>query len=250
MAPLAASRSTSIADFVWLLAPQPGRLQFAARLALICALTVLVTEIYQTPEPALATYIVFFLNRDSRTLSLILNVILTLLITVIIGVVILVAMLVLDDPMWRVISMALISCGLLFLASASKLRPLGSTIALIIGYALDELGLIQIGELGTRALLYAWLFVGIPAGVSMVVNLLLAPSPRRLAERAIALRLSLAAAMLRTADPTVREHFRECLSEGMHEIIAWLGLANREKTSPSGDFAPLKQASGSTIVLL
>ena len=152
--------------------------------------------------------------------------------------------------MWRVTSMALISFGLLFLTSASKLRPLGSTIALIIGYALDELGLIQVGELGTRALLYAWLFVGIPAGVSMLVNLLLAPSPRRLAERAIALRLDLAAAMLRTADQAVREHFRECLREGMHEIVEWLGLAAREKTSPPGDIAALKQAAGSTVVLL
>jgi multidrug resistance protein MdtO len=250
MAPHATRNSAYIADFVQLLAPQPGRLEYAVRLALICTLTLLVVEIYQTPEPALATYIVFFLNRDNRTLSLILNAILTLLITVIIGFVILVARLVLDDWIWRVTSMALISFGLLFLTSASKLRPLGSTIALIIGYALDELGLVQVGEHGTRALLYAWLFVGIPAGVSMLVNLLLAPSPRRLAERAIALRLDLAAAMLRTPDQTVREHFRECLREGVHEIIEWLGLAVREKTSAPGDIAALTQAAGSTIALL
>jgi multidrug resistance protein MdtO len=250
MAPHATRNSAYIADFVQLLAPQPGRLEYAVRLALICTLTLLVVEIYQTPEPALATYIVFFLNRDNRALSLILNAILTLLITVIIGFVILVARLVLDDWIWRVTSMALISFGLLFLTSASKLRPLGSTIALIIGYALDELGLVQVGEHGTRALLYAWLFVGIPAGVSMLVNLLLAPSPRRLAERAIALRLDLAAAMLRTPDQTVREHFRECLREGVHEIVEWLGLAVREKTSPPGDIAALTQAAGSTIALL
>jgi multidrug resistance protein MdtO len=250
MAPHAVSSSAYITDFMRLLAPQPGRLDYAVRLALICTLTLLVVEIYQTPEPALATYIVFFLNRDNRTLSLILSAVLTLLITVIIGFVILVAQLVLDDPMWRVISMALISFGLLFLTAASKLRPLGSTVALIIGYALDELGLIQVGELGTRALLYAWLFVGIPAGVSMLVNLLLAPSPRRLAERAIAIRLDLVAAMLRTADQTAREHFRECLSEGVHEIVECLGLTACENTSPPDDIAALKQAAGSTVVLL
>jgi multidrug resistance protein MdtO len=249
MAPRATSSSTSIADFVRLLAPKPGRLEFAARLALICALTVLVTEIYQTPEPALATYIVFFLNRENRTLSLILTAVLTLLITVIIGIVILVSMLVLDDPMWRVISMALISFGLLFLASASKLEPLASTIALIIGYALDELGLIQVGELGTRALLYAWLFVSIPAGVSILVNFLLAPSPRRLAEDAIAVRLNVAAAMLRTTDQNIRERFREGLREGAHEIVEWLGLAGREKTSPASDIAALRNAAGSIVVL-
>ena len=161
-------------------------------------------------------------------------------------------MLVLDDSadVACVISMALISFGLLFLASASKLRPLASTIALIIGYALDELGLIQVGELGTRALLYAWLFVGIPAGVSILVNFLLAPSPRRLAERAIALRLDLTAAMLRTADETVREKFHECLREGTHEILEWIGLAGREKTSPAADITALKTAAGSTIELL
>jgi hypothetical protein len=41
-------------------------------------------------------------------------------------------------------------------------------------------------EIATRALLYVWLFVGIPAGVSIGVNLLLAPSPRLLAEQALA----------------------------------------------------------------
>src|ERR1700722_4651948 len=111
MAAPVASGSAYISDLVSLLAPQHGRLSYAARLALICTLTVLVVEIYQTPEPALATYIVFFLNRDSRTQSLILNVVLTLLITIIIAVVIMVARLVLDDGMWRVISMALISFG-------------------------------------------------------------------------------------------------------------------------------------------
>ena len=171
------------------MAPQPGRFELATRLAIICALTVLVVEIYQTPDAALTVYVVFFLNRDNRTISLILNVILLALITVIIGFVLLVAMVVINDPMWRVISMTAISIAILFVASASKLSPLGGTIALIVGYALDLLGTIplSIGELATRSLLYAWLFVGIPAGISMIVNLLLAPPPRRLAERAIAL---------------------------------------------------------------
>jgi len=50
--PLTRARET-IWDIARLLAPKPGRLELASRLALICALTVLVAEIYQTPEPAL-----------------------------------------------------------------------------------------------------------------------------------------------------------------------------------------------------
>lgn len=232
------------------MAPQPGRTELAVRLALICALTVLVTEIYQTPEPALTVYIVFFLNRGDRATSLIMNVVLLLLITAIIGFVLLVAMVVIDDPMWRVISMTVISVGFLFVASASKLRPLGGTIVLIIGYALDVLGTIQIGELGTRALLYAWLFVGIPAGLSMIVNFVLAPPPRRLAERAMALRLELAAAMLQDPDASTGSRFRECLREGTTEIRKQLHLADRERTSQPQDIAALQQAADSTTVLM
>jgi multidrug resistance protein MdtO len=247
--PLTRARDT-IWDIARLLAPTPGRLELASRLALICALTVLVTEIYQTPEPALTAYVAFFLNRDNRMMSLIIDFIFVALITLVIGFIVLVAIIVINDPMWRVISMATISFGVLFLASASKLQPVASIIALIVGYGLDVLGSIQIGEQGTRELLYVWLFVGIPAGVSIVVNFLLAPSPRRLAERAIALRLDLSAAMLEMPDERTRCEFRETLREGAVEIQEWLGLANREKTSPPGDIAALQQAADSTVTIV
>jgi len=211
---------------------------------------VLVAEIYQTPEPALTAYVAFFLNRDSRTMSLIIDFVFLALITLVIGFIVLVAMVVINDPMWRVISMAAISFGVLFLASASKLQPVASVIALIVGYGLDELGTIQIGEQGTRELLYVWLFVGIPAGISIIVNFLLTPSPRRLAERAIALRLDLSAAMLQMPDERIRREFRESLREGVVEIQEWLGLADREKTSPPGDIAALQQAADSTVTIV
>jgi multidrug resistance protein MdtO len=245
---------TRMPDTFWeiarLLEPRGGRFAFAARLALICALTVLVAEIYQTPEPALAAYVVFFLNREDRTMSLIMNIALVVVVTLIIGLVLLVAMAVADDPMWRVISIGMLSFGLLFLASGSKLRPIGSTLALVVGYALDKLGTIQVGEEATRGLLYAWLFVGIPAGVSIVVNLVLAPPPRRLAERAIARRLELCGAMLRAPDERIRREFNECLREGAVEIQKRLSLAQRERTSTPKDIEALRQAAGSTVVLL
>jgi multidrug resistance protein MdtO len=239
-------------DIERLMAPRPGRLELATRLAVICALTVLIVEIYQTPDAALTVYVVFFLNRGDRAVSLILNFALVALITVIIGFVMLVAMVVVNDPMWRVISMTAISIAILFVASASKLRPLGGTIALIVAYALDLLGTmpLAIGELATRSLLYAWLFVGIPAGISMIVNLLLAPPPRRLAEQGIAHGLELSAAMLEAPNENIRSRFREHLREGTAEIQKLLGLADREKTSNADDIAALKQAAGSTTLLM
>jgi multidrug resistance protein MdtO len=244
------SREGRLAELLRLLMPFPGRLEFAIRMALICALTTLVVEIYQTPEPALTTYLVFFLNKPDRGTSLILSLAMLALFSLIIPSVILVAIIVIDQPVWRVASMAAISLGLLFLASASKLRPIGGTVALIVAFALDQLGTVHGGEIATRALLYVWLFVGIPAGVSIGVNLLLAPSPRLLAEQALARRLHLAAVMLGTPNIDIRRDFTECLREGNGELQKWLKLALVEKSAAREHIDALRQAAVSSFEIL
>lgn len=234
----------------YLVESSPGRWEFTTRLALICTLTTLVAEIYQTPDAALTAYLAFFLNRPERTLSLIMSVALTAVITVVIGLVFLVARVVIDDPLWRVSSIALTSFGLLFLASASKLRPVAGTLALIVGYALDLLGTIQIGEEATRALLYAWLFVAIPAGISLLINLALAPAPRRTAASAIGAQLRQCAAFLRDSESLAQQQaFRECSESGVAEIRTQLKLAGIERSAPQRDLDALRQAALSTAAL-
>ena len=147
--------------------------------------------------------------------------------------------------------MTLMSFCLTFAASASKLKPIAGIVALITAYALDLLGSVPGGELATRGILYAWLFVGIPAGVCIVVNLLLGPAPRRLAERALG-----ASASPRRPRCFVRptrtrgRHSRNACTKGLGEIPAWLKLAGAERTSPARDIASLQQAARSTIVIL
>jgi len=157
---------------------------------------------------------------------------------------------VIDQPLWRVISITVISFGLLFLTSASQLKPLGAIIALIIGYALDLLSDAQVGELATRGYLYALLFVTIPAAVSIVLNLVLGPPPRRLLEHALAERLALAASLMRTGGDKVREALQETLSEGVAEMKTWLKMARIEKSSPRADIASLGQATDSITPIL
>jgi multidrug resistance protein MdtO len=235
-----------------LLRPFPGRLEFSIRLALACALTTLVVEIYQTPDPALTAYVAFFVMKRDRMESVIISIVLAILISLLVGILVFVAMAVIDQPLWRVISISVVSFGLLFLASASKLKPLASIIALIVGYGLDLLSDAQVGEIATRGYLYAWLFVTIPAAVSIALNLLLGPPPRRLLQQALAHRLELATALMRTGDKKVRDAFQETLSEGVTELRTWLKMAGIEKSSPPADIAALGQATDSisTILLL
>jgi multidrug resistance protein MdtO len=252
MAALVDSLRQTFRERLALLRPFPGRLEFSNRLALACALTTLVAEIYQTPDPALTAYVAFFVMRRDRMESVIISIVLSILISLLVGGLILVAMTVIDQPLWRVSSISAMSFGLLFLASASKLKPLAAIIALIVGYGLDLLSDAQVGEIATRGYLYAWLFVTIPAAVSIVLNLLLGPPPRRLLEQALAHRLALAASLIRTGDQKVREAFQETLSEGVAGLKTWLRMAGIEKSSPAADIAALSQATNSitTILLL
>ncbi|MDE1005698.1 MAG: FUSC family protein, partial [Paraburkholderia fungorum] len=86
------------ADILKLLAPYPGRAAMATRIALICALTAFVTSAYGTPEAAISAYVVFFLNRPDRVLSVVLGSALLVLVSLIIALVMVVAMFALDDP--------------------------------------------------------------------------------------------------------------------------------------------------------
>ncbi|MFM0094814.1 FUSC family protein [Paraburkholderia nemoris] len=237
------------ADILKLLAPYPGRAAMATRIALICALTAFVTSAYGTPEAAISAYVVFFLNRPDRVLSVMLSSALLVLVTLMIGLVTVVAMFALDDPMWRVACITGLSFGLLFVTSASKLRPIGAILAMIVGFALDELGSVPFGEVATRALLYVWLMVAIPVGISIGVNLLIAPSPRKLAGRALAKRLRLAAQSLVEPEATADE-LSACLREGDAEIGTWLKLSVVDGSSVRDDVGPLRQAVSSTLTIL
>ncbi|WP_267221263.1 FUSC family protein [Dyella silvae] len=252
MAPLADDRLEGWLHTRWseLWLCTPGRGEFALRLALICALTTWVAQTYELPDAALSAYLVFFMNKPDRTGSIVTSIAMTVLISLVIGLLLLIADAALDIPALRVSIMATLSLSLLFLASASKLKPFASTISLILAYALDVLGKMPGGELATRALLYAWMMIGVPAGVSIVVNLLIGPAPRKLALQGMALRLRAAQAFMLTPDARCRRRVAELRRAGGSAIQGLMRFASIEKTSPAADVAAIQQAARSTDTLL
>ncbi len=250
--PAADKPRLGLADIGALLAPFPGRTAAATRITVGCTLTVLVTSLYGTPEAAISAYVIFFINRADRTTSIVMSAAALVLISLIIALVMGIADFSVDDPMRRVACMAVVSAAMLFLTSASKLRPIGAIVAMIIGFALDELGLVPSGEIATRALLYAWLMVAIPIGVNIVVNLLIGPSPRRLATDRLGHCLRLAARGLRgTADNRGDvDAWHAALHDGVQPVAGWLRLARVEGTVNPADLRALQQAMASTVAIL
>src|ERR1700679_2092971 len=110
MAPAADDRRASVFEGIGaLLAPFPGRLEFAVRLALICALTALVVETYQTPEPALTVYVAFFVMKPDRAASVVTSIVMLVLISLLLGQVMTLTVQVIEQPLWRVTAMTLMS---------------------------------------------------------------------------------------------------------------------------------------------
>ncbi|MBR8319888.1 MULTISPECIES: FUSC family protein [Burkholderia cepacia complex] len=247
--PAAEVRAPGPREVLRLLAPFPGRAAIAVRVALICALTAFVTAAYGTPEAALSAYVVFFMIRADRVTSVVLAAALLLIVTIVIGLVLGIAIFSIDYSILRIACMAVLSVALLYLTSASKLRPVGAILAMIVGFGLDQLGLAPFGEAATRALLYIWLTIAIPVGVAIVVNLLIAPSPRKLAHAQLAKRLRLAARRLRR-DDDARAAFDASLREGDKQLLTWLKLSKLEGSSSAADFAALRQAIASSTALM
>ena len=233
---------------LWL--PSPERGEFAFRVGLAAVLTTYLVMYYQTPEPALTAYLVFFLNKPDRMSSLLTQVTMMLVITTVTGAVLLISTGVIDSPFWRIIAMTVLSIGLLFLGSASKLKPVAATIALIAGYSLGLLGSAPAGEAATRGFLYVWLIVAMAAGASLLVTLLAGPAPVSFARRKIGQRLNLALQAIESPEPGHHEAIQTLLSEGNKAINTWLNLTVMEHTSSDLEIDKIRRLSSISFEIL
>jgi multidrug resistance protein MdtO len=224
-----------------LLRPFPGRAEQALRLSVIAALSGWLAIYWGLPEAALAAYVPFFMWKPDRMLSTVLAIALMIVATLLIGTVILLAMVVLDDPMWRVATIAGASFAICWLGSASKLKPLAPIMAMVIAFALDLLGANPLPVFTTKALLWAWWLVGTPALVTIAINLLFAPAPRRLLSRMIAERLDAAAQAL-SGEGDGAARLEKLLRASPKEANLWLTLAKVERTSTPADIAAFTSA--------
>ncbi|MFN3991108.1 MAG: FUSC family protein [Erythrobacter sp.] len=243
-----AEADSRVARLVALLRPFPGRPGQALRLSLIAALTTWLALIWHLPEAGLAAYVAFFMWKPDRVLSVALAMGLMLIAAVLIASVLLLAKGVLDDPMWRVATIAGASFAICWLGSASKLKPVAPIMALVIAYALDLLGANPLPVFTTKALIWAWWLVGAPALVTLGVSLVIAPSPRRLLTRALAERLAAAAATLR-GEAGARARLQEARRADPAETARWLKLAAAERSSRPADIAALESAARQSMAI-
>jgi multidrug resistance protein MdtO len=207
-----------------LLAPSPERLARSLEISITCMLVVLISMTFQIPEPAISTYLIFFAAKEDAGLNIVMSIVLIVVITIVVALAFGLALLSLNSPEGRILIIAAVAFVAFFLGTASKLEPLASTIGLIIAYALDLLGSSPFGEVTTRGLLYAWLFVAMPMAVFLAYNVFFGRRPDILISRTVAERLRTASRVLRRRNDTTMEQLEKSLRGGNAELLKMLKM--------------------------
>ncbi|MFT8370013.1 MAG: FUSC family protein [Acetobacter sp.] len=242
---------STLARIWWLIrAPLPGRGSHSLRMAAACTMVVLIGEIWQIPDVAVPALCTMALWQKDRTTNILAGVAVNLLIVAILALLFVLIHLTLDHPFGQVVAIMLLSFCFFFLGSASKLKPVAYLLGLIVVFALVVADLVPIGEIATRALLYADLFILVPGAVMIVCGPLICPSPATLMMREIAARLRLCATLLEQPDSDHLDYARATLREGAGGMLRLLKMAKLEKVLHKDPLAHLEQSAYSSVAAL
>jgi multidrug resistance protein MdtO len=222
-----------------LVEPYAGRSARALEISFVCMIVVIISMMFQIPEPALSTYLVFFAAKDNSVANILTSIILIIVIAVVVAMSFGVTLLSINAPEGRILLIAAVAFAAFFLATASKLAPLAGTMGLIIAYALDLLGSSPLGEIATRGLLYAWLFVAMPMLVLVAYSALFGRHPQLLLRQAIAARLRAVSSALRHENEEGRERLMGSLEGGNAEFLKTLGMVKLLRLQPPDTTARL-----------
>lgn len=207
------------------LSPFEGRWEQSWRIALLCALMTLISMTYGIPAAVLSCYVLFFVMKSDAAESMVLAVALVTLVSIVVFVLIGLINLTIDSPVARLVVIVVSSILFLFLGTASALGPLGGIIALVIAFVMTLLVYIPIGELATRAVLYAWLITSAPMGLLIIFSLAFGRKPKDVLVGELSARLELAAQSLE--QQVSIEVLRQDLALGIEtqqKRLKWLGL--------------------------
>lgn len=231
------------------LAPYEGRLGMAWRTAAVCALVTMVFMVYAIPLAPIACYLVLFVMKPNIAESLMMGGgILVLVALIMLPLLVLLAVISVDNVIVRMLVLAMGSFLFMYLSVASKVGEVGSIIALVIGFIMTLIGMAPVGELVTRAILYAGLMAVTPVVLMLLFLLVLGPSPAQQAQLHLLRRWQRITAVLNGEKPV--NSLLLNLREGNAEINKMLLFATLFAQVPKARLVQLKQLTQSSYQLM
>lgn len=220
------------------LMPFDGRLASAIRVASVCALTTMIFMVYGIPLVAIGCYLVIFVLKPNISGSMLMGIGIIVLASIVIWILLGLVQLTVDRPILRMALLAAFSFLFLYLGVASKVGEAGSIVALVIAFVMSLVGQIPLGEIATRAVLYAWLMASVPMGVLLAFTLTFAPSPGKVLRADLAKRMQFVADQLaQEANPAA---WLEVLRKGNADIEVTMLFTKLFALLPSAEMQRLK----------
>src|SRR5690606_35424942 len=137
----------------------------------ICAISCSFAMLFKLPESAIGCYLIIFLMKADAAENVLMGTGILIVVTLVVFVLIGIINLTIDSAAARIGAIILVSFIFLYLDSASQLGEQAGIVALVIAFVLTLMDLIPLGEIATRAVLYAWAMVALPMAIMIVYNL-------------------------------------------------------------------------------
>jgi multidrug resistance protein MdtO len=211
--------------FGWLsyeLAPKEGRAWSVARMATACSITVAIAMVFQIPEPTYMAYIVFLISRDERAATFVSAIGGLAAVTFAIIATLALSLVDLSEPALRLPAMAAMTFLGMYSVRVFALGPITYLAGFVIVLLQSVVDDVPSPEQLTRLTLWIWVVLFVPIVITLIFNILFAPSVGLLRSREfkrIVGELSAGMRAVRTQMPLGRfgERVVELLDKKAHE---------------------------------
>src|SRR5215475_4844168 len=152
-------------SLLWLrqeLAPFPGRATWTLRLVVSVVIVTIISMTLQTPSTAVSAYMVFFVTKENRVVTILTGILLVLGVTIGVGLSLFLSRCTFDYPQVRIPVMAATVFAGMYFSRVSVIGPLGFAIGFVVGITQATVDTIPNTDLLVRALLWAWVFITFP----------------------------------------------------------------------------------------
>jgi len=222
------------------LAPTPGRLGQALRITFLCVATVLVCMAWQIPEAALAAFLIFFASKDDAGSSAIEGFALILVVILAISLALLLTAMTAGDPLVRLLTMAALVFGGVFLSRTTSSGPLANSLAMVFAMALTAPDLVGYPDLITHAFLWMIPTVLVPMGLLILLNLVAGRSPARLYRDTLHRRFTAARDQIQSPGWDQRQALLTNLRKGDSDTATYNQMVRRLNLLPEAQLAYLE----------
>jgi len=206
------------------LALNDTRIRTMARITVCTAMVVAIAMVFQIPLPAYIAYLVFLVSHEDAASTLVSSIGGLVAVSVAVAASVLFYVFDAAEPALRIPLLAFSTLAGIFLARTSSLGPIIFLAGFILVLSQTLLDDAPTPEFVTHAVLWLWVVVALPVGVTVLVNLLAGESPVALARKRAAQLMEAVAAYIEnpySADPSSLRAELLSLSELKNKAFLW-----------------------------